>query len=289
LSISFYREKKCLDKLNSEHVVKLNDVFITENCEVYLELEYCPTDLDKIIREKGPFGSLSLGEVQNYFKQSCLALQYCHSQGVVHRDIKPSNILVSKDGKVKLADFGISICLQNCNKMIDGISPGYKAPEVLFGCKSNDIKSDIWSLGALLYELITGISIFRPKNSTLSSQISSITDILGTPSEEDLPGLSKCANYSLISQKKRKNTLHRHLVNSIDPVFAGAIPLIESILQYNPSNRPDIDSILNHPFLNQETEFLINSNKIEQVRNQYQFSTPESSPEPIRPAFKSFC
>ncbi len=95
--------------------------------------------------------------------QICDALQYAHDEGVVHRDIKPENILLATDGSVKIADFGISRVLGNENQptMLTGTqqimgTPRYMAPEQLEGARSVDHRADIYSLGVVFYEMLTG-------------------------------------------------------------------------------------------------------------------------------------
>lgn len=84
------------------------------------------------------------------------AINHCHANGIVHRDIKPENIMIGKDGNIKLIDFGLSKRSKNKNQLLSTIAgtPYYMAPEVLDG--EYNYHADIWSLGVLLYVLLSG-------------------------------------------------------------------------------------------------------------------------------------
>ncbi|OWZ13565.1 NEK protein kinase [Phytophthora megakarya] len=101
-------------------------------------------------------GNLSESAIMRIFIQIVLALQYLHEHRILHRDLKPKNILLDGDDIVKLTDFGVSKMLQStfdCAKTVTG-TPHYMAPELLEG-SAYDYKSDVWSLGCVLYELAT--------------------------------------------------------------------------------------------------------------------------------------
>lgn len=117
-------------------------------------------------------GSLSLTDFQNIFAQVCDGLLHAHSKGVVHRDIKPSNILVTADGTVKIADFGIARTLEaldpnpqtklTATHTVLG-TPAYMSPEQCLG-QELDQRSDIYSLGAVMFQALTGQEAFEGKN-----------------------------------------------------------------------------------------------------------------------------
>ena len=150
-------EAKILEKLDHPNIIKFKEVFIANK----------PTKTLNIVTEYADGGDLSLeiknqrkeyfkeNQILNYFTQICLAIKHIHSKHIMHRDLKSQNIFLTKTKLVKLGDFGISKNL-NCTwekaKTMIG-TPYYLSPEIVNN-KQYTIKSDIWSLGVLLYEMM---------------------------------------------------------------------------------------------------------------------------------------
>jgi serine/threonine protein kinase len=144
-------EVDIMKRLDHNNIVKLYDVIITP-AKVYLILEYCSGGtLEKYIEDKA---KLTERQIHHYFSHLSEALKYLRSKNVLHRDIKPHNLLINEDNELKVSDFGLSTLLDN-DKLTDTVcgSPIYMAPEVI---KSNiyGVKSDLWSIGIILYQLI---------------------------------------------------------------------------------------------------------------------------------------
>jgi serine/threonine-protein kinase len=170
----FLREAKVAAKVRSEHVARVHDVGTTEDGGVpYIVMERLEgSDLGKLIDVEG---ALPIDEACEIAIQACEALAEVHAAGIVHRDLKPSNLFVTRkaDGSpaVKLLDFGISkLTLGGDEPGIDPAltqtatimgSPSYMSPEQLRSTKEVDHRADVWSLGAVLYEAITGKPAFR--------------------------------------------------------------------------------------------------------------------------------
>jgi eukaryotic-like serine/threonine-protein kinase len=161
----FRREAQVSAKLRNEHITRVLDVGTWREGAMYMVMEYLPgNDLRKMIRSQGPF---PIGAAVEYIVQVCEGVAEAHAHGIVHRDLKPSNLLVTKraDGSdlVKILDFGISKWTGTGEEEGEltqtGVvlgSPKYMSPEQLFGAGSVDARTDIWSIGAILYELIAG-------------------------------------------------------------------------------------------------------------------------------------
>ena len=151
-------EVTILGKLDHQNIIKLLEVFETKTPKHIINIvqEYADGgDLSEKIKErkKEPFTE---SEILDYFTQICLALKHCHEKKIIHRDLKSGNIFLMKSGLVKLGDFGIAKGLQNTMdkaKTMVG-TPYYLSPEILEN-KPYDSKTDIWSLGVLLYEMMT--------------------------------------------------------------------------------------------------------------------------------------
>jgi serine/threonine-protein kinase len=165
----FLREAKAVARLKSEHVAHVMDVGTLEDGKPYIVMELLAgEDLDARL-ERGPLG---IPEAADYVLQALEAMAHAHAVGIVHRDLKPANLFVTTapDGRevVKVLDFGVA-------KLSDGVarvdgstsgrltgehstlgSPSYMAPEQVRGSPNVDGRADIWALGAILYELVTG-------------------------------------------------------------------------------------------------------------------------------------
>ncbi|WP_052376487.1 serine/threonine-protein kinase, partial [Chondromyces apiculatus] len=161
----FLREARAVVKLKSEHVAQVYDVGRLETGVPYIVMEYLEgSDLSRLAR-KG--GAIAPSDVAYYILQACDAMAEAHALGVVHRDLKPANLFLTRrdDGSpcIKVLDFGISKLLSTASnpdleitgKEVLG-SPHYMSPEQMRSTKSADPRSDIWSLGAIMYRLITG-------------------------------------------------------------------------------------------------------------------------------------
>jgi hypothetical protein len=155
----FEREARSLAKLNHPHVVSVHDFGVADGI-YYLIMEYvCGTDLRQLIQSK----ELSPESALAMIPQICNALQFAHDQGIVHRDIKPENILIDVQGNVKIADFGLAKLLERTpdyrtltkTGQVVG-TPHYMAPEQLERPLEVDHRADVYSLGVVFYEMLTG-------------------------------------------------------------------------------------------------------------------------------------
>ena len=152
----FQREARTLARLQHPGIVAVHDFGQTSEGHLYFVMEFVDgTDLAHIIHGVG----LEPPQVLEVITQICDALQYAHTQGVIHRDIKPANVLLTKDGRAKLADFGLARPLQEDTGALTGShvvmgTPDYIAPEQMTG--HADHRADLYSLGVMLYEMLTG-------------------------------------------------------------------------------------------------------------------------------------
>lgn len=172
----FLREARAAVKIKGEHVARVLDVGKLETGEPYIVMEYLEgTDLGALIDKKGP---LPIKEAADFLLQACEALAEAHALGIIHRDLKPANLFLARrpDGSalVKVLDFGISkiiprrssqepvdVSITNTRQILG--TPLYMAPEQLDSSRNADMTSDIWSLGAILFELLTGAVPFDGK------------------------------------------------------------------------------------------------------------------------------
>lgn len=167
----FAREAKAAVTIKSEHVAQVFDVGTADGIGPYIVMEYLEgRDLGAVLELEG---RLPIRRAVHYVMQACEALAVAHSHGITHRDIKPENLFITQKGDlelVKLLDFGISKATLTGKVFGDELSgaeaqcllgtPLYMSPEQIRATAEVDHRADIWSLGAVLYELITARSAF---------------------------------------------------------------------------------------------------------------------------------
>ena len=144
---------------NVPHVLTLHEVYTTKN-NTYIITELCESDLSRKIKK-----GLSEPEVFTYMNQFLLGYHQIHEQQLIHRDLKPANLLLTHNNSLKIADFGFGIKAQEVLKpsKYNVGSPLYMAPESL---KRNEysFKTDIWAIGVIFFEMLTGDTPWRAKN-----------------------------------------------------------------------------------------------------------------------------
>lgn len=163
-----------------------------------------------------------------FWRQILSAVGYCHSFNICHRDLKPENILLTKDGNIKIADFGMAALTQTQEHRLDTScgSPHYAAPEIISGARYAGNRVDIWSMGVILYALLSGKLPFDHPG----------------PNLQPLLGLVMRGQYEMLS------------------VFSSeAKDLIGRILRLSPSERPTIKQIWRHPLV-RKYDYLDNLN-----------------------------
>ena len=152
------REANLASRLEHPNVTQVRDFQIEEGA-AYLVMEYVPDVLSSHISPDKPLPPERVVEIG---REICLALSHAHQQDVVHRDIKPQNILLTEEGTVKVTDFGIARAMEASTMSRTGVmgTPSYMSPEQWAGGRV-DGRADIYSLGIVLYELLTGSVPFQ--------------------------------------------------------------------------------------------------------------------------------
>jgi serine/threonine-protein kinase len=184
----FSREAKAVAQLRSEHVAHVLDAGVTDEGTPYMVMEYLEgRSLAGALQADGP---LEVAVAAEYAIQACEGLAEAHAHGIVHRDIKPYNLFLTERSPgrcaIKIVDFGISKFAFSDN-VVTGVivgSPCYMSPEQLRSTASVDHRSDIWSLGATLYELLAGRAAFDASQ-TLPELVTAIL-------EKSAPNLREC-------------------------------------------------------------------------------------------------
>lgn len=182
------REIAILKELKHRNIVELISVVHTDT-KLTLVFEYAETDLKKHLDSQQ--GRLAPAELKSIMSQILRGLAFVHNRRVLHRDLKPHNILMTKDGVVKIADFGLArgsgIPVRSFTHEV--VTLWYRPPEVLLGCRKYGGALDIWSLGCIFYELATGKALFPAKNE--QEELLKIFKVCGTPTRESWPGVGE--------------------------------------------------------------------------------------------------
>ncbi len=163
LGARFMREIKLLASLDHPNIAALRTAFSADN-QLIMIMEYVEGDTLAHRLEGGPFPP---AEALNYIDQVLTALSYAHAKGIIHRDIKPANMMLTRDGVLKLMDFGIARSGNDLGLTVTGTTLGsldYMSPEQV-QAQPTDGRSDLYSVGVSLYEMVTGQRMFSATSS----------------------------------------------------------------------------------------------------------------------------
>lgn len=235
----FLREARASAAVRSEHVVRVTDVGRLQGGSPFMVMEFLEgTDLDAVVTRRGP---LPLAEAVRHLLEACDAVATAHSLGIVHRDLKPANLFLAQrpDGSsvVKLLDFGISkwtgasdpqTSLTHVGQILG--SPCYLSPEQLQSGADVDARADIWALGVIFYELVTGhVPFTGPSIAAISAAILRDTPRSVSETHPELP-------------REVDTVIARCLAKAADDRFQDVEALrtaLEALLVGPPAARPD--------------------------------------------------
>ncbi|ESN97425.1 hypothetical protein HELRODRAFT_85482, partial [Helobdella robusta] len=248
----------------SDHrnIIRLRNVIKAENDkDIYLVFEFMDTDLHNVIKK----GNI-LSDVHKQFimYQLLAATKYLHSGNVIHRDYKPSNVLLDGQCIVKVCDFGLARSLSQITVDEQGdpnlteyvATRWYRAPEILLACHTYTKGVDMWSLGCILGEMLTGKPLF-PGSSTLN-QIEKIIASVDPPTKQDVDAMQSVYGPSLLEKasKRIRQPLNDFFSMPASPSSApanillkSAVDLLNKLLQFNPNKRLTADNALHHKYV----------------------------------------
>jgi len=239
-----YREIRLLKHMCHENVISLLDTFTPNNelgafADVYLVTCLMGADLNNIIKVQ----NLSDEHVQFLIYQLLRGLKYIHSAGIIHRDLKPSNVAVNENCELKILDFGLA-------RMSDDSMTGYvatrwyRAPEIMLNWMQYDSQVDIWSVGCIMAELLTGKTIF-PGDDHID-QLTKIMQLVGKPSEEFLSRITSANARTYIQSMP---SYERQDFKAIFPRATDlARDILYKMLDLDPAQRLSAEKCLEHPY-----------------------------------------
>lgn len=202
-------EISLLKKLNHKHIIACQDVFI--NKHINIVLEYCHFNLTDYIKFK-----LTRVEVMNLFNQIVSGVSYLHALQIMHRDLKPDNILIQND-VIKIADFGLSryTTIKNITYSSHVVTLPYRAPEIVLK-KEYSLPIDIWSLGCILFEMMTRQVLFCATNEYHLIQLINDMNLKRYELEDDIVRLIECMLDQNVQNRITVNLLKSYKIIDLD-------------------------------------------------------------------------
>ncbi|KAI7740382.1 hypothetical protein M8C21_012729 [Ambrosia artemisiifolia] len=246
--VTALREINILGMLQHPSLVEMKEVVTDDYDGVYMVMEFVDHELKGYMeRMRQPF---SQGEVKRLMLQLLEGVAYLHDNYVMHRDLKTSNLLLSNNGELKICDFGMSRQYASPLKPYTSlvVTLWYRAPELLLGMKKYSAAVDMWSVGCIMAELLSGKPLFDGKKEV--EQIDKIFRTLGTPNESTWPGYSKLPGVKPNFVKQPYSLLRKKFPVA---VFTGSPALTETgfdllnkFLTYDPEKRITAREALDH-------------------------------------------
>ncbi|OMJ94201.1 hypothetical protein SteCoe_2686 [Stentor coeruleus] len=226
------QEIKVLRKITHQNIIKLKEV-VRANNDLSLIFEYCDKNLYQLMTE----GAMPEDQIRDYIKQILTGLSFLHKSGIFHRDIKSDNILMSET-IAKIADFGLAREIRSSGPYTEY----YRAPEVLLRSKRYSWPVDIFAVGCITAELFLNRPIFPGTNEI--DQLNRLCSVLGTPNDwSDGQRLASSLNY--IFPQYILTPLNEIIHNASND----ALDFIQSVLKWDPNQRPTAEYCLQHPFI----------------------------------------
>ncbi|XP_017776940.1 PREDICTED: cyclin-dependent kinase 14 [Nicrophorus vespilloides] len=241
------REASLLKELKHANIVTLHDIVHTRETLTFV-FEYVHTDLSQYLERNS--GGLDPRNVRLFLFQLLRGLSYCHKRRVLHRDVKPQNLLISEIGELKLADFGLARAksVPSHTYSHEVVTLWYRPPDVLLGSTEYSTSLDMWGVGCIFVEMITGMAIFPGVRDTYD-QLDKIFKVLGTPTEEVWEGVTRLPGYKPhklgLYQPKKLGLYWPRLHDVVQ-----GENMATSLLQLNPQDRIGADDAMIHPYFN---------------------------------------
>ncbi|MBA3342203.1 MAG: protein kinase [Gemmatimonadaceae bacterium] len=226
----FQREVKIAARLSHPHILPLFDSGAASGLLYYITPYVDGETLRERLKREGP---PPIAESLRILRDIARALAYAHRQGLIHRDIKPANILLNKDGDALVADFGVAKGLAAAKGAEEGHTdlteaafvlgtPAYMAPEQVTGASSIDHRADLYALGALAYELLTGAAPFagRPRDEQLAAHIAEVPAPVASRQPGVPPALAALVDRLLAKRPDERPRDAEEVVRIIDSALA---------------------------------------------------------------------
>ncbi|XP_010502048.1 PREDICTED: mitogen-activated protein kinase 19-like [Camelina sativa] len=250
-ALRILREVKLLRLLRHPDIVEIKSIMLPpskrEFKDIYVVFELMESDLHQVIKAND---DLTREHHQFFLYQMLRALKYMHTANVYHRDLKPKNILANANCKLKVCDFGLARVAFNDTPTTvfwtDYVATRwYRAPELCGSfCSKYTPAIDIWSIGCIFAEVLTGKPLFPGKS--VVHQLDLITDLLGTPKSETIAGVRNEKARKYLNEMRKKNLVpFSQKFPNADPL---ALRLLQRLLAFDPKDRPTAAEALADPY-----------------------------------------
>ncbi|XP_074482448.1 cyclin-dependent kinase 17 [Sebastes fasciatus] len=239
------REVSLLKDLKHANIVTLHDIVHTEK-SLTLVFEYLDKDLKQYMDDCGNI--MSMHNVKVFLFQILRGLSYCHKRKVLHRDLKPQNLLINEKGELKLADFGLARAKSVPTKTYSNevVTLWYRPPDVLLGSSEYSTQIDMWGVGCIFYEMAAGRPLFP--GSTVEDELHLIFRLLGTPTEDNWPGITSIEEFKSYNFPKYKP---QPLINHAPRLDGEGIELLLAFLRFESKKRISAEEAMKHSHFRQ--------------------------------------
>ena len=275
------REIKILKEVKHQNVVNLIEICHSKATELrnrssfYLVFEFCEHDLAGLLNNKNV--KFNLGEIKKVMEQLLNGVYFIHSNKLLHRDLKSANILITKNGILKLADFGLARAFSTIKNKPNRytnrvVTLWYRPPELLLGERNYGPPVDMWGVGCIMAELWIRTPILQ--GDTEQQQLKLISQLCGSITPEVWTQVQELELYNKLElpkgMKRRVKERLRHYVHDQD-----AVDLLDKMLCLDPKQRIDADASLSHDFFYKDPLPSDLSRMLSQhSRSMFQYLTP---------------
>jgi cyclin-dependent kinase 7 len=247
LSMDAIREVKALQELAHQNIIALLGVFSTKDQNLNLVLEFLPGgDLEMLIKDRNVY--YNQADIKAWMGMLCRGVYFCHEHFILHRDIKPNNLLIAANGEIKLADFGLARSFADpyAAMTTQVITRWYRPPELFLKARYYSGAVDVWSVGCVFAELVLRIPFMA--GATEMGQLDIICQAIGTPNEQNWPGVSSFEGYAALLQSGAATPLRRaaEFQQQFPTLGVKGTDLLMGMLLLDPSRRLTMKQSLEH-------------------------------------------
>ncbi|KXZ53820.1 CDKH1 protein [Gonium pectorale] len=249
--VTSIREINILLNLHHPNIVNVSEVVMGNRLDqIYMVMEFMDHDLKSLMNDESQMvRSFSVAEVKCLMRQLLSGIHYLHVNWVIHRDLKTSNILYNNHGELKICDFGLArqfgSPLRSYTQPV--VTLWYRPPELLLGETLYSTAVDMWSIGCIMAELLTGKPLFPGQGDI--EQLDKICNVLGTPNEDVWPGLKKLPHWGKIVLRPQPSQLRQRFTSAFGSgatLTEAGFDLLSRLLAYDPAQRISAEEALDH-------------------------------------------